>query len=193
MREPREGRFEDVRGRDATRRPCPTVGGAVQRELRLGSGEGEVAAPGPFRLLPRVRVHPQVAQHLGDLGVGEGFEHPVVQRVERVGGDELDRPGTVDANMGQDREHVAGRHAKQSSPPIEHLVVVGQQAGDERSHLRVGVLAAGDGQPRRQRRGSGRVVGVYKNRSLPLRSCDSVPAGRPSTNVTRSRLTLTVQ
>lgn len=54
--DPRDRRFEDVRGRDPIRRPRPSLSRSVHCELGLGPGEREVPSPCRRRLLPGVGI-----------------------------------------------------------------------------------------------------------------------------------------
>ena len=160
MCDSRDRRLEDVRGRDSPGRPRPSVGRSMQRELGLGACEREVPTSCYRRLLPCVWIGPQVTQHLGDVGDSQRLKGPGVEFTDGLRRYELHCPSAVRTDVSQNRERVARRNTKESTPTIEDLVVVWQQTGDERRHVSVGVLAAYDGQPGRQRRRVCRVVRV---------------------------------
>ena len=112
---------------------------------------------------------------------------PVSSSPTAFGWDERHRSRAVGADMGKDRERVPRRHAEEPPPTVEDLVVVGQKAGDERCHVGVG-----DSPPATVSLGDSGVASdgyspSYVYRSRPLRSWGSVPARRPSMNVTSSR------
>jgi hypothetical protein len=139
-----DGRLEDVRRRCRTPRVAPTTrpGVEVQCGLGLCAGEAELAGR---RQVPGRRIPSQRAKPLCYLGFGDPLDAALAPRepLDLVGRHELGSARTVRADMPQQRERIAGGHLVAARPPVEHLLVVGQEAPEERPHHAVAVLPLG--------------------------------------------------
>ncbi len=116
-------------------RPDGTPQRPLSPEKRgLGLGAREAELPGIARGPPGRVIVAQGPEPLGDASLVQPFDGggPLADHgIEPVGADKLDRAGAVFADMGEQRERIAGRHLKALRPAGEHGFVVGQQVPEE--------------------------------------------------------------
>lgn len=123
------GRFEDMRGGNASGRDGPLL--PVMQQGYLGLRAGQTELTDVVDLARCTDILAQPAQTHFQLALGERLDAVVGARhdILKPGrSDELHRTGTVLANMRQQSQRVAGRDLKSGCPALQGGFIVGQQA-----------------------------------------------------------------
>jgi hypothetical protein len=126
------GWFQNMRGRCTPGGNAPAI--ITQQQGGLGSRAGKAELAVVADAARGRGIVPQRAQPLTDIGVTQPndifFAH-CLYRIESLRRHELDGPGAVLADMGEQPERVSGGDVEAAGPARQNLLVVRQQAPHE--------------------------------------------------------------